>query len=284
VILQRFLRKDWGFYEIFSVLPIPAPADVDPRAKTFELTLHGPHGEDIPVSFVAPHDFCRRLMAYELLAVPARSTAPNSLVPGRSLAQEDLVIRFCYTDDPEDTEINALKRIYKVAGECAILEEEEGIWVDKNGTPLPPLPHPVKGHVPILVAYRAWDDPFFETLKRFDRPESRRLVVALFPKMGLAAELSPLDFRGVFLDCIRCKHTHLTSHLTRNIHLELGIILIGMNRRSLRPLEEGYPPSQHQYRLFDVLPLQRPGVWCLGRLGDGQYRVGSRGQGAGTIR
>jgi hypothetical protein len=205
VILQLFLKKDWGFYDIFRMLPIPAPADVDPRTKTLELTLDGPHGEDIPVSFVTPHDFCRRLMGYELLAVPARSTAPNSLVPGQSLAEEDLVIRFCYTDDPENTEINALKRIYEVAEECATLEKEEEIRVDESGIPNPPLPHPVKGHVPILVASRAWEDPFFETMKRFNRPESRRLVVTLFPKLGLVTELSELDLMCVFLDCMRCE-------------------------------------------------------------------------------
>jgi hypothetical protein len=204
VILQRFLKKDWGFYGIFRMLPIPAPADVDPKTKTLEFTLHGPHGEDIPVSFVTPHDFCRRLMGYELLAVPARSTAPNSLVPGQSLAEEDLVIRFCYTNDPENTEINALKRIYEVAEECATLEEEEKIRVDESGTPNPPLPNPVKGHVPILVASRAWEDPFVETMKCFNRPESRRLVVTLFPKLGLVTELSELDLMCVFLDCMRC--------------------------------------------------------------------------------
>jgi hypothetical protein len=196
VVLQRFTKSDWGYHEIFQQV----------NDNKFQLELSGPQGEAISITIPASAKLALSLKGRATVVVGAKSDNQNPFNPKRSLNDEDLVAKIYHADTMRDSEAEILSEVYKASRYDDREVSFEGFTVK--------LPaNPIRGHVPILVALRVANEPFYLTLlgcftKRNPRRMSRRLVIMIFPRLKPLYELHPSKYWPAFLDCFNCERIH----------------------------------------------------------------------------
>ncbi|KZT23021.1 hypothetical protein NEOLEDRAFT_579186 [Neolentinus lepideus HHB14362 ss-1] len=185
-ILRRFDEHAWGASRVFQKKDSEDVLDVE---------IHGPGPEPakVTVTLGALTHLHLHLFRHGTAVVPATSEDPCPISVTKKLSEYEMVAKICDLDEQRENEINILAEVYKVAAE----EKEDA--------------KRVRGHVPILLASRDWEDEYAERMQRIlgisrskGKRRFRRLRILLFRRLRPISELSGKEFMKAFRDCFLC--------------------------------------------------------------------------------